>query len=234
MKKYLLIFCWAILLCAKQAPVNVAENSEQQDTKEDSKTPPTIAQSKSGFVIGIEALFGSSTTYNDVQSSQNFSLMGGFYGGYQHYFDDNFGIRALLSIHDGTPIMGEFNIQNQQIKTSALPFWVGTELDILWDFWQQGEHVLGVSAGLGYNFELYHSREAKVNNVTQNLSQLYQHNLYPIFGLHYYYGHHQMSLNYRFIGTVGTSSKKEMIGESLFQMRYSFADYLNFSYTYRF
>lgn len=209
---------------------------EQDISAENIQKELTFAQKKSGFVVGVEALFGSFTTHqeNISQTSSGFSLMGGFYGGYQHYFDDNFGIRALLSIHDGTPIIGEINLGNQIFQTSALPFWVGTQLDVLWDFWQTGEHTLGISAGLGYNFEIYHAREAKINQTTHTLPNLYQHNLYPILGIHYYYGHHQMSLNYRFIGTLNSPLEEYFVIGIPLKTKYNFTDYVNFSYTYRF
>ncbi|WP_027326696.1 hypothetical protein [Helicobacter pametensis] len=211
---------------------------EQTPKEENQQTQQSLskAQIKSGFLIGIEALIGSSSTHeeNHSQTSSIFSLMGGLYGGYQHYFDDDFGIRALLSIHDGTPITGELTVANQMIQTFALPFWVGTELDILWDFWQEGEHVLGISAGLGYNFEIYHAREAKINDTAYSIPNLFQHNLYPILGIHYYYGHHQMSLNYRFIGSFNSSLEEYFIANIPFKTKYTFKDYLNFSYTYRF
>ncbi|MCE3047345.1 outer membrane beta-barrel protein [Helicobacter kayseriensis] len=234
MKKSLLFFALTLLLS-----LYAQEDQSQQEQElpfTDTPKELTLAQKKSGFVVGVEALFGSSTIHHEnvSQSSSGFSLMGGFYGGYQHYFDDHFGIRALLSVHDGTPIIGNVDLANQTFQISALPFWVGTQLDVLWDFWQKEEHTLGISAGLGYNFETYHAREAKINQTTYTLSNLYQHNLYPIIGFHYYYGHHQMSLNYRFIGTLNSPLKEYFVAGIPLKTKYNFTDYLNFSYTYRF
>lgn len=214
-------------------------SAEPQVLDEDSDPKSiTQAQKKSGFLVGVEALFGSAITQSQVQSQEKntsvFSLMGGFYGGYQHYFDDHFGIKVLLSVHDGTPIMAEFQVQNVIMQTFALPFWIGTELSMLWDFWQEGEHAIGLNAGLGYNFELYHTREVKIGSNTHFLPKTYQHNLYPILGIHYYYGHHQMGLNYRFIGSFGSKASTHDVAGFPLKLQYVFEDYFNFSYTYRF
>lgn len=233
-----LLFSLVCLLAEqeKTSTPSPRENTLQNEANNETEVDKTknLASSKSGFVIGIEALFGSSITEETQGESSSSSVMGGLYVGYQHYFDENLGLRALFHIHDGTPILGSFSSSAQSIQTSALPFWLGTELDLLWDFWQGGDHTLGLSGGLGYNFEIYHAREVKINNTSFALPSTYQHNLYPILSLHYYFGQHQISLNYRFIGTLNSSIKTYQAGGVNFKTHYSFKDYFNLSYFYRF
>lgn len=198
----------------------------------------TPAQQKSGFIVGVEVLFGQINTQEEISKNKapNQSVMGRFFGGYQHYFDENLGIRALGAIQDGTPVNVEIapDQSNTLIKENILSFWIGTELDMLWDFYSKGDHTLGLSLGLGYNFEIYRDRKVTYNNAIYPLPQFYQHNLYPIIGLHYYYDQHQFGINYRFIGTLNSAIKEVQVQNLRFQTKITYDNFLNFSYTYRF
>lgn len=220
-----------------------------QETNKDQATPQetfidkprqvlTRAQQKSGFILGIEALFGEVITTEELsgQSATNASVMGRFFGGYQHYFDENLGIRALVSIQDSTPTNVEIisNSNNTPIKENILAFWLGSELDMLWDFYSKGDHTLGLNGGLGYNFEIYYDRKVTLNNTVYALPNFYQHNLYPVLGLHYYYDQHQFGINYRFIGTLNSAIKEASAQNIKFKTKITYENYLNLSYSYRF
>lgn len=225
MKKLIgIIFSFSFLLA--QDPNN--------QTKLPSQTLPK--EEKSGAFLGIETSFGRTKTQQEFDSHKSsvFSLMGGWFAGYQYYFNDHFGIKTIFNVHDGTPIIGKFLIQNQTIETSALPFWIGTEFEIAWDFWQSGHHTLGMLTGLGYNFEIYHSREIKINHAQYTLSKSFQHNFYPILGIHYFYKHHQIELTYRFSGIRNSPTQEDLIQGIQFKINYHFDNYANLSYAYRF
>lgn len=189
-------------------------------------------ENQSGFVLGLEASFGSPITYEgSLELLNNASVMGGLYSGYQHYFDDHFGIKVLIAIHDATPVIAKFD---RDIEISAIPFWIGGRADVLWDFWRSGEHSLGVSVGIEYAFETYRSREAKIKQTKYILSPITQHNLYPLIGFYYRYKHNQISLDYRFEGALKPKSQNENINNVPINTKYSFNESLNLSYTYRF
>lgn len=187
---------------------------------------------KSGFILGIEASFGSPISYEgSSELLETLSVMGGIYGGYQYYFDDSFGLKALFSIHDGTPVIAKFN---QDIEISAIPFWIGGRVDILWDFWQSEEHSMGISLGIEYASETYRSREAKIDKKKQGLNSITQHNLYPLLGFYYRYNNSQFSLDYRFEGALKPKSHTETINNTPINSKYKFNESLNLSYAYRF
>lgn len=217
----------------EQSTLQDSQDSQQEQLQYQVITP---AQQKSGFIVGIEVLFAKTNTSETIskQSGSNSSIMGRFFGGYQHYIDENLGIRALLAIQDGTPINVDYSINSKTISENILPFWIGTEFDVLWDFYSKGDHTLGLSLGLGYNFEIYHNRKATINNSDYPLPQFYQHNLYPILGLHYYYDQHQIGINYRFIGTLNSAIQATSTQNIPFKTKVTYEDYLNFSYSYRF
>ena len=90
--------------------------------------------------------------------------------------------------------------------------------------------------GVGYNFELYHQRQAVFNNATNNpfnLPQIYQHNLYPNLGIHYYYNQHQMELSYRYIGTIASPKLASANGVN-FKTKVDYTSFFNFAYSFRF
>lgn len=189
-------------------------------------------QNQSGFILGIEASFGSPITYEgSFELLSVASIMGGIYGGYQHYFDDRFGMKFLVAVHDGTPITAKFY---QNIEISAIPFWVGGRVDLLWDFWRSKQHSLGISLGIEYASEIYRSREAKFNQTKQALSSITQQNLYPLIGFYYHYQNNQISLDYRFEGALKPKSQTEIINNTPIHTKYKFNESLNLSWAYRF
>lgn len=189
-------------------------------------------EKQSGFIVGIEASFGSPISYEgNPESLSAASIMGGLYSGYQYYFDQNFGIKILFGIHDGTPIIAKFD---KNIKISAIPFWVGGRADLLWDFWQSQSNSIGINVGIEYASETYHSREAKINESKQTLNPITQHNLYPLLGFYYRYKKYQISLDYRFNGALKPKSQAEIIDQISFYTKYSFNESLNLSWFYWF
>lgn len=187
---------------------------------------------KSGFILGVEASFGSPIDYEGSSELLGVaSIMGGLYSGYQYYFDHSFGIKTLFSIHDSTPVIAKLN---QNIEISAIPLWIGGRIDILWDFWRSEQHSIGISLGIEYASEIYRSREAKINKNKYSLSSISQHNLYPLLGFYYHYKNNQFSLDYRFEGALRPKSHTEIINNTPINSKYKFNETLNLSYAYRF
>lgn len=187
---------------------------------------------KSGFILGIEASFGFPITYDgSLTILHTSSIMGGIYTGYQHYFDENFGIKILFGIHDATPVIAQFE---QNITISAIPLWIGGRVDLLWDFWESPLHSVGIKTGIEYAFESYRSREAKIDQTKQSLSSITQHNLYPLIGFYYRYKKMEFSLDYRFFGALKPKLQNETINNKDFNTKYKFNESLNLTYSYRF
>lgn len=187
---------------------------------------------KSGIILGVEASFGFSITHEGTPELLGISSMiGGVYTGYQHYFDDSFGIRVLATIHDGTPIITKFD---NNVETSAIPFWTGGRFDVLWDFWDSGEQSAGLNLGIEYAFESYRSRKAKIGKEKFPLELITQHNIYPLFGIYYYYKRIQIALEYRFAGVLQAKAQTDTIKDISVSTRYSFNESLGLSWAYRF
>ncbi|ANV98053.1 hypothetical protein BBW65_04210 [Helicobacter enhydrae] len=217
MKKVLLsILCICTLLISQE---DMREQAPQTTPTQDK---PTESIDKNGFVLGLEATFGTITMREGGVQNTNSMVMGGILAGYQYYVTQDFGMRALMTIHDSTMA----SVQTQ----SVLPFWIGTEFDLLWDYFQEGNHTLGLSIGLGYNAEIYHNY--LINN--QSLAFFTQHDLFPTFALHYYYDKHQIQIGYRFIETLKIPNRTISFQNQKLNPSVSYTNYLSLTYFYRF
>ncbi|RDU71488.1 hypothetical protein [Helicobacter brantae] len=239
-------------------------------------------------MLGIEINLGEATLITketprygiDIQvlgeerKLSNFSFNGGIKFGYQHYFDKEalgvkqaYGIGGSVCIGAGIPINNtieytQFNFQNweQTFKYNSqfLPINFGLDINFLWDFWESGEHTLGLSAGIGYTMNYYKSikndnnaqavgvvngQPAQGDVFSQPLKDMISHNIYPQIGLHYYYGSHQFSLNFRLdFGGIenavkqDTSSSDGDLWNGIYNYDSAFIskDYLSLGYSYRF
>lgn len=192
---------------------------------------------KNGFLFGVDVMLGefNTTTYytpsSFSQSAKGFSGMFGVFGGYQHYFDEFFGIRATIHLSSGTLSDAQYSSDFGNLQNTSTPLWLGMQLSVLWDFLQYGEYALGMSAGIGYNTEFYLNHQYSTPTTIINASTLTQHNLYPILGIHYYFGHHQFEVNYRFSGALNYSSLTNNDG---FETKIKYNNYIGFSYALRF
>lgn len=192
---------------------------------------------KSGFLFGVDVTLGEfkTTTYytpsSFSQSAKGFSSMFGVFGGYQHYFDEFFGLRATAHLASGTLSDAQYSINGNELQNTSTPLWLGVRLSVLWDFLQFGEQALGVSAGIGYNAEFYLNHQYTYSSYTNNASSFIQHNLYPILGIHYYFGRHQFEVNYRFSGALNYSS---LVNNDGFETEIKYNNYIGFSYAFRF
>lgn len=236
---------------------------------------------KSGFTLGIELNLGSAilsgnkygmpklqagyATFLGDYSFENFAFDGGLNVGYQHYFDKEalgvqkaFGIQADFYLGIGSPIENTLSYEYTKgyptyYKTSFLPIKAGFDVNFLWDFWQSGEHTLGLKAGLGYRLSYFMSLKNSNNAsnywngvYSQNFAGLLLNEFYPQIGLNYYFGSHQFSLTYRFGGMINSTSQVEknkfdtvwanpLLGESVyFETLITQSNYFSFGYSYRF
>lgn len=123
-----------------------------------------------------------------------------------------------------------------KVIVSYIPIKFGFDVKYLWDFLQRGKHTLGLNVGLGYEFDAYINGKEKVSSiydsetknsidakVTQHhdedqkdykLDNIYSNGIYPVIGLHYYYGHHQFELMYRFGGIFDQVTSKNAYHDS--------------------
>lgn len=239
----------------------------------------TPTKDKNGFTLGVELNLGSATLMGDkygllnsnvAYSSflgnyklENFAFDGGLNVGYQHYFDKEalgvkkaFGIEASFYLGIGSPIEDTLSYEYTKgyptyYKVSFLPIKTGFDVNFLWDFWQSGEHTLGMKAGLGYRLSYFVSLKNSSNasnywngTYNQNFSGLLLNEFYPQIGINYYFGQHQFSLTYRFGGIMSTSSNREKNkfdstwmgrGESVyFETSITQSNYFSLGYSYLF
>lgn len=198
-------------------------------------------------------------------TQSHFAFDGGIKAGYQHYFDKEalgvnqaFGIEASGYFGVGNPLNDTITYDylrgaSTDYEVSFLPIKLGFDVNFLWDFWQSGEHTLGMLAGIGYRFTYYMSLKNSNNAsnhwngvYSQSFSGLMLNEFYPQIGLHYYYGSHQFSFVYRLGGLINAVSQVEKnyfdtvwgnpaLGENVyFETRIARSDYFSLGYSYRF
>lgn len=229
------------------------------------------ADDKSGFFLGVEGNLTQNKVTQSVyeipknaywltnQGSLGFDVGAKF--GYQQYFLDFLGLRLGTYLGVGVPFQQEFNVANPDgvivgLKSDFLPIRLGVDIDILFDFFEFDEHIVGVSVGGGYRYNHYFSLENTKNfriaetNVTHladfEISNLSGYEFYPQIGLHYYYEEeHQFEIIYRFGGAVYSKTKavsnnrlvfpdgRELVDDPLFTQIQN-TNYLTLSYTYLF
>lgn len=242
MKKYFTFLLPLHLFCIEEAvlgqKVALASSTQTHET-ETIEHETSYVMDKSGFLLGADVVFGKfkiGTAYNDSIFSFSskdtcFSTMFGIFVGYQHYFDENFGLRTTLHAASGIIGDAQYSVGEGKIQNTATPLWLGLRLSVLWDFLHYGEHAVGVSAGVGYNAEIYLNHRYSYGPNVLNASSLIQHNLYPILGIHYYFRHHQFEVNYRFSGSLNHGAIPSDEG---FETQIKYYNYIGISYAYRF
>lgn len=192
---------------------------------------------KSGFLFGVDLSLGEFNTNTMFipssysENAKSFSTMFGLFGGYQYYFDEYFGLRTTLHLSSGTLSDAQYSVDGGELQNTSTPLWLGVRVSVLWDFWQFGTHALGMSAGIGYNAEFYLNHQYSYDQNSINGSNLLQHNLYPILGIHYYFRNHQFELNYRFNGSLNYSS---LANDNGFESLIKYNNYFGLSYSFRF
>ena len=187
--------------------------------------------------------------------------------GFQKYF----GARELLGFdikgkvgtgylsikHEGHSIMrnGKFEPVGDSgigIESAYIPYTLGLEANLLYDFWNRGEQSIGVSVGVGYDF--VYGANTKLgfsNSMLQGILDPYFGSytdknisysvISPKVGLHYYLGKHQFAGTLSLDKALGTSPNinfvfsrtAQGVRETLFTEPNLFFT-LNLSYAYRF
>lgn len=217
--------------------------------------------------MGTDVVYFIDNTINN--NSPSFD--GGIKLGYQYYFDKEalgikqaYGIGIGLYIGAGIPISGEtyatFNPQDPQdpnrglsyiLKSSYIPIRTGIDINFLWDFWEKGNHTLGLSAGFRYKFSYYKNTEAEWSNsrgevasevnADNSYEDLMIHSFIPKIGLHYYYDNHQFEITTSFGISYSSQNIREDMsalfggGERIgYKTQIINSDYLSFGYSYRF
>ncbi|MCE3047393.1 outer membrane beta-barrel protein [Helicobacter kayseriensis] len=230
-------------------------------------------ENKSGILIGIEGNLESSRfdrplindrgrwvdLYNrlDASGETSVSFNGGVKLGYQHYFTQSLGLRAsgyfgLGSLKENVEYLDAPQKFISSYENNYLLIKTGLDLEFLWDFWERGDHALGLNLGVGYRythfgfesgqFRLIGFGDLRIDNIDKITAKELptEHSIYPSIGLHYYYQAHQFALNYRFGGVLHFDSKWKYIEngsrkEYLFKQNISSTpSYFSFSYAYRF
>ncbi|PAF52576.1 outer membrane beta-barrel protein [Helicobacter sp. 13S00477-4] len=189
----------------------------------------------------------------------------GLVGGYQHYFGESqrHGIKVSAHIYSGFGNSWVVNKNKSAFNTlSYVPIKAGLDIKYLWDFLQKGKHTLGLNVGFGYQFNAYvdgkdvwksyPGEKTTLESEPDKHNNIYENEFYPVIGLHYYYGHHQFELMYRFGGiwdhsgreheqSTDSGTANEGLATSFTYKETLDADliihtasYLSFNYTYRF
>lgn len=214
-----------------------------------------------------DPLLGIDISPYETKNISSATIDAGLVGGYQHYFKNypNMGIKVSGHLYlgysgwkdDGKDlgsVFKDFGPKTYKLDLSAvsslyyyIPIKVGFDVKYLWDFFEQGNHILGLNVGIGYQMDFYSigSVKALAKKVGEqkpgNFPYLFSDNFYPILGLHYYYkNHHQFELMFRF-GGIG---KKDAEGTSyeensvyIYKRTTQITNkrsYLTFNYAYRF
>lgn len=197
------------------------------------------SNSKNGGFIGVEGVLGgdilNDTLYDQdtcdgktqcsntllfTASNTTFDL--GLVGGYQYYFGDSqrHGIKVSAHIYSGFGSDWELSsidpMTDEKVTASIsyIPIKFGFDVKYLYDFLQRGKHTLGLNVGLGYEFDAYINGESKQDyfgfDDSENLDNIFLNDFYPVIGMHYYYGHHQFEMMYRFGGIIDEFGKKQV------------------------
>lgn len=194
-----------------------------------------------GLVGGYQHYFGESKR-NGIKVSAH------LYAGYS-----SFGTADLSSTAKST---GGSSTSSDIGDSYYLPISFGADVKYIFDILQMGKHTLGVSAGVGYEMSMYlhmnTSSPAIASSVTKGstttTSSSYDNSgrvsdadfstqgFYPVIGIHYYYGHNQFEILYRFGGALAQTGSKELkiLGATAAELHMNSNDYLALNYTYRF
>ncbi|PAF50484.1 hypothetical protein BKH44_08210 [Helicobacter sp. 13S00477-4] len=253
---------------------NNAENTSTSVNKQSQNIKTKKPDSKNGFFIGVEGdLGGSDMTYiyeeemisSDMTSplhaagttnKQSTTFDAGLVGGYQHYFGESqrHGIKVSAHIYSGFGNSWVIHKDKYGFNTlSYVPIKAGLDVKYLWDFFSSGKNILGLNAGVGYQFNAYidgkdtytasPDYKTSYDGESKKHKSIYENEFYPVIGLHYYYGHHQFELMYRFGGIWSNSGREhekstddDTTYKDTLDLDFTIytASYLSFNYTYRF
>lgn len=196
--------------------------------------------SKNGGFIGVEGVLGGvdvnfnyyeqDTCDGKTQCSEiipmtasNTTFDLGLMGGYQHYFgkSQRHGIKVSAHLYSGfgnswqlssiDPLLGgKGSIDDIKYTISYVPVKFGFDVKYLYDFFERGKHTLGLNVGLGYEFDSYVNGKSEDDGFKEDIDNIFLNSFYPVVGLHYYYGHHQFELMYRFGGILDELGSKQV------------------------
>lgn len=207
--------------------------------------------SKNGGFIGVEGVLGGADISILVDSSilvskSNTTFDLGLMGGYQHYFgkSQRHGIKASAHLYSGFgsdwtlsfDYKTDVSTMTKTGNVSYVPVKFGFDVKYLYDFFERGKHTLGLNVGLGYEFDSYVNGKAEADGFKQDFDNIFLNSFYPVVGLHYYYGHHQFELMYRFGGILDEQTRKVVLDDiDLTQtIILNTQSYLTINYAYRF
>lgn len=267
MKKFFSYLTLLFIFAKAQEGFLIQEsNQEKQEIKigQEVKSPTPLAKSKNGAFLGVEIAFNVLEVYQaatittgdkpNLYTSDTITTSigadAGLVMGYQQYFDSEqkHGIKFSSHFYGGTPTKMILEFKNSaNTEFQFIPIKVGADLKYLWDFFNQDNHTLGLSVGLGYELSYFISTDLQINNsmgekITTKFDDMFIQNIYPTIGLHYYLENHQFEINYRFGGIQSANSSKinnpkDNQGYPLFdfmQTTLSQSSYISFNYTYKF
>ena len=233
--------------------------------------------SKSGFIVGVDLGFGlgkgssmatsapiganngaESTAFFDTKSSVG---SGKLVVGYQRYSERlsflGFNIKAKAGAGMGVmqQIMTQHLNQNNAnqplagpLEVAYMPLSIGAEVNVLMDFYDNGAHVFGMNAGLGYEFASGAGRQLTFKGAPNEFAPLFNASplnyqlISPKIGLHYYYENHQFGLDASFDKVLGRtyvaievpSGNAQQTTEQKLEVDYNRFCTITLSYAYRF
>lgn len=207
MKKIAILSLFLILAHSEDS-IPQEENRSQEDSM---KTSHEIQ--KNGFLMGVEMNFGENRfgqrflffsqqnpnanlyrAKDEVSSSFGFDA--GIKIGYQHYFEQEYGLKVSFYGGLGNPIDARLKRypmayatsflpfkESNRIKeifseiilnTSYLPIRFGVNIDFLYDFFSVGKHTLGLTLGIGYRLSYYFNQSRSFEAWSERGSHLVQ------------------------------------------------------------
>lgn len=226
---------------------------------------------KDGFFIGAEMQLGntnikekvcgtrctmdkSSVNNEYIYTSSNFtSFDAGLLLGYQHLFDEKkaHGLKASLHLYGGTGYKISSKANDIWLfELNYIPIKTGLDLAYIFNFYNQEEHKVGFSVGVGYEIDVYlpsngkyiepifgHAAKLKTKN-------LITHGIYPTLGFYYILKqHHKFEINYRYTGLikqinpddsiiVNSQVNREHLDPITHKLQYNNYFVLNYSYIF--
>lgn len=202
-----------------------------------SQTFGMSAREKSGVILGMEAdgSLGTAGDFFDIAEFFGFRVPTSTNDmrallGFQLYFTPSFGFDVKARAGAGLMAFRNYDYDYRLVSLySTLS--VGAEVRLLWDFYNSEKDSMGMSFGVSYDYLKATHMAASAhmpNPIPEDIPMMRKFNtsvLAPLIGLHYYFGHHQITLTYH----MGRVMDKIQIP---LPPRYYFGSSL--SYVYRF
>ncbi|MCE3038041.1 outer membrane beta-barrel protein [Helicobacter anatolicus] len=225
---------------------------------------------KDGFFVGAEMQLGNTNIKEKVcgercangqpsineyiyTDSKSTSFDAGLLLGYQHLFDEKkaHGLKASLHLYGGTGYKISSKAHDfYSFELNYIPIKTGLDLAYIFNFYNQEEHKVGFSVGVGYEVDVYLPSNGKYSHypilgpANLKTKNLIAHGIYPTLGFYYILKqHHKFEINYRYTGLikqinpddsiiVNSQVDKDKLDPITHKLQYNNYFVLNYSYIF--